>query len=238
MMKIKITLITTTLIVPSLIPGWVLASGEDDPLLYKVIVDQLEYRDTDGPNPMVWNIDGWLGKDLNKLWIKTEGERINGITEELEVQALYSRAIAPFWDLQAGWRHENLPKPDRDWAVVGVKGLAPYLFEVDAALFVGESGRSAARLEAEYEIMLTQRWVLSPEIELNLLGKSDPERGVGSGLTDIEVGLRLRYEIRREFAPYIGINWSKLTSDTADLARAEGEKTEAGQFVVGVRAWF
>ena len=125
-----------------------------------------------------------------------------------------------------------------DRAVVGVKGLAPYLFEVDAALFVGESGRTAARLEAEYELMLTQRWVLSPEIELNLLGKSDPERGVGSGLTDIGVGLRLRYEIRREFAPYIGINWSKLTADTADFAREEGEKTEDGQFVVGVRAWF
>ncbi|MEH6472766.1 MAG: copper resistance protein B [Halopseudomonas sp.] len=234
MMKINIALATTALLLPPL----ALAAGEDDPLLYKVIVDQLEYRDADGPNPMAWAIDGWIGKDLNKLWIKTEGERINGVTEELEVQTLYSKAVAPFWDLQAGWRHESLPAPDRDWAVVGVQGLAPYLFEVNAALFVGKSGRTAARFEAEYEFMLTQRWVLSPEIELNLLGKSDPERGLGSGLTDTELGLRLRYEIRREFAPYIGINWSKLYSDTADYAREEGEKTEGGQFVVGVRAWF
>lgn len=233
-MKMTIALTTTALLLPS--SGW--AAGEDDPLLYKVSVDQLEYRDTEGPNPIGWNIDAWIGKDLHKLWIKTEGERINGSTEELEVQALYSRAIAPFWDLQAGWRHENLPSPARDWAVIGVKGLAPYLLEVDAALFVGESGRTAARLEAEYELMLTQRWVLSPEIELNLLGKRDPDRGAGSGLTDIEVGLRLRYEIRREFAPYIGINWSKLYADTADFARDEGEKTETGQFVIGVRGWF
>ncbi len=233
-MKINIALATTAL----LLPPWVLAAGEDDPLLYKVIVDQLEYRDADGPNPMAWAIDGWIGKDLDKLWIKTEGERINGATEELEVQTLYSRAIAPFWDLQAGWRHENRPTPNRDWVVIGFQGLAPYLFEVNTALFVGESGRTAARLEAEYEIMLTQRWVISPEIELNLQGKSDPERGLGSGLTDTALGLRLRYEIRRELAPYIGINWSKLYSNTADYARDEGEKTEGGQFVVGVRAWF
>ncbi len=233
-MKITIALAATAL----LLPPSVWASGEDDPLLYKVIVDQLEYRDADGFKPLVWAIDGWIGKDLHKVWIKTEGERINGATEELDVQALYSKAVAPFWDLQAGWRHENLPTPDRDWAVIGFQGLAPYLFEVNTALFVGGSGRTAARLEAEYEIMLTQRWVLSPEIELNLLGKSDPERGLGSGLTDTELGLRLRYEIRREFAPYIGINWSKLYSDTADAARAEGEKTEDGQFVVGLRAWF
>tara|TARA_R110001583_G_scaffold93904_1_gene237175 strand:- start:540 stop:1244 length:705 start_codon:yes stop_codon:yes gene_type:complete len=234
MMKINLALATTALLLPSSV--W--AAGEDDPLLYKVIVDQLEYRDADGPDPMEWVIDGWIGKDLNKLWIKIEGERIDGATEELEVQTLYSRAVAPFWDLQVGWRHDNLPAPSRDWAVIGLQGLAPYFFDVNTALFVGESGRTAARLEAEYEILLTQRWVLSPEIELNLLGKSDPERGLGSGLTDAELGLRLRYEIRREFAPYIGINWSKLYSDTADYARAEGEKTEGGQIVVGVRAWF
>jgi copper resistance protein B len=233
-MKIQIALVTTALVVPAC----VFAAGEDDPLLSTVSVDQLEYRDAAGPNPLVWEIDGWIGKDLHKLWIKTEGERINGTTEELEVQTLYSRAIAPYWDLQAGWRHDNLPAPDRDWAVIGIQGLAPYLFEVDAAFFIGESGRTAARLQAEYELLFTQRWVLSPEIELNLLGKSDPERGFGSGLTDIELGLRLRYEIRREFAPYLGINWSRLYADTADFARADGEKTEDGQFVIGLRAWF
>lgn len=214
------------------------AAGEDDPLLASLAIDQLEYRDAAGDNPVVREAQGWLGKDLNKLWFKTEGERVNGHSEEVEVQLLYGRAIAPYWDLQLGWRHDNLPRPTRDWAVITLQGLAPYWFETDASLFIGESGRTAIRLEAEYEIMLTQQWVLAPEIELNAHGHNDRERGIGSGLSDAEVGLRLRYEIRREFAPYIGVNWEKLFGDTADLAREEGEKTEQGQWVIGIRAWF
>ncbi|MCW8884275.1 MAG: copper resistance protein B [Motiliproteus sp.] len=215
-----------------------LSAGEDDPLLYKVMIDQLEFRDGDGEDPIVWEVEAWVGKDLNKLWFKTEGERADGRSEEIELQALYSRAIAPYWDLQVGWRHDNVPSPNRDWAVFGVQGLAPYFFEIDAALFVGSSGRSSIRLSAEYELMLTQRLVLSPEIELNLFGKNDPALGVGSGLSDSELGVRLRYEIRREFAPYVGINWSKQHGDTADYSRADGESTEDTRIVFGIRAWF
>ncbi|MCB1727488.1 MAG: copper resistance protein B, partial [Gammaproteobacteria bacterium] len=153
-------------------------------------------------------------------------------------QALYSRAIAPYWDLQVGWRHDIRPKPDRDWLAIGFEGLAPYWFEVDAAAFIGEGGQVGARLEAEYEWMFTQRWVLSPELKVNLHTKNDEATGTGSGLSDTELGLRLRYEIRREFAPYIGVNWVKKYGNTADFARDEGEDTDDVQFVAGVRAWF
>lgn len=221
-----------------LLPSLVTAGAADDPVLTMLKIDQLESRNTDGPDPLVLDGQFWIGRDLDKLWFKTEIERVDGATEEAELQALYSRAIAPYWDMQFGWRGDFRPKPERNWLSVGVQGLAPYFFEVDAALFVGESGRSAARLEAEYEFMFTQRLVLSPEIEINLYGKDDPAVGIGSGLSDIEAGLRLRYEIRREFAPYIGINWSRKFGNTADFAKADGEDIEDTQIVAGVRFWF
>jgi copper resistance protein B len=222
-----------------IIPSLAFSGGmDDDPLLTMLVVDQLEIRNNDGRDPLVWDAEGWIGKDLHKLWIKTEGEYVDSRVEEVELQALYSRAVAPFWDIQLGWRRNIRPTPNRDWLAFGVKGLAPYFFDIDAALFVGDAGRTSARLQVEYEIMLTQRLVLVPEIELNLYGKDDPATGIGSGLSNIEAGLRLRYEIRREFAPYIGLNWTKLYGDTADFARAEEVDTDDIQFVFGVRAWF
>ncbi len=216
-----------------------IASGmEDDPFIGKVMIGQFETRQTGGSDPAVLEAQGWIGKDLQKLWFKTDVERVGGVTEEAEIQALYSRAIAPYWDIQAGWRHDSQPGPNRDWAVIGVQGLAPYFFEVDFAAFIGESGRTAVRLEAEYEVLFTQRLILTPEIEVNVYGKDDAATGVGSGLADLEVGLRLRYEIRREFAPYIGVNWTRMYGDTADFARLEGEDINDTQFVVGIRAWF
>jgi copper resistance protein B len=214
------------------------AMGEDDPLVAKVMIDKLEVRNTDGPDPLVLDADAWIGYDLNKLWFKTEVEQVDGETEEAELQLLYSRAIAPFWDLQLGWRRDIRPEPHRDSLALGFKGLAPYLFEVDAALFVGEAGQLGARMDAEYEYLFTQRLILTPEFEVNLHTKDDPEVGIGSGLSDMQLGLRLRYEIRREFAPYVGVNWTKQFGQTADFARAEGEDTSDVQLVAGIRAWF
>ena len=158
------------------------------------------------------------------------------------MQLLYSQAIAPFWDFQLGWRRDfeikDAQKPEQDWAVIGFQGLAPYFFEVDTAFFIAESGSTALRFEAEYEMMLTQQWVLSPEVEVNLYGQNDQALGQGSGLSDIEFGLRLRYEIKREFAPYIGINWSKKYGNSAEYASLQGEDTSDTQIVIGVRAWF
>ncbi|MGB5651352.1 MAG: copper resistance protein B [Sedimenticolaceae bacterium] len=221
-----------------LMPGLVAAASKDDPILTKVLIDQLEMRVTDGPNPWVLDAQAWIGRDLNKLWFKTEVEVVDGNTEEAEIQALYSRAIAPYWDLQAGWRRDIRPTPSRDWFAIGVEGLAPYWFEVDAAAFVGEGGQLAGRLKAEYEWMFTQKWILSPEVEMNLYSKNDEAAGIGAGLSDMELGLRLRYEVRREFAPYIGVNWTGKFGNTADFARDEGEDTSDFQFVAGIRAWF
>ncbi len=214
------------------------ADMEDDPLLLMVMLDQIETRDVGGDNTLSWDGQGWLGKDLHKIWFKTGGERTGGSTDEAELQFLYSKAIARYWDFQLGVRHDFKPSPSRSWAVIGVQGLAPYFFETDAALFVGDSGRTALRLESEYELLFTQRLILTPEIEVNFYGQDDVDIGIGSGLSDLEIGLRLRYEIRREFAPYIGVNWSRLFGNTADFARIAGEKSSETQLVIGLRAWF
>ncbi len=221
-----------------LVSSAVVADAEDDPVLFKFMIDKLEWRAADGPDPWVWDADAWIGKDLNKLWFKTEGEYANGTTEAAFGEALYSRAISPYWDLQAGWRHDFRPSPERDWFALGFKGLAPYWFDVDATLYAGGNGTISGRLDAEYEFMITQRLILSPELETSFYSKEDPERGIGSGFSGLELGLRLRYEIRREFAPYIGVNWEKLFGGTADYAREDGESTNELQFVAGVRAWF
>lgn len=213
------------------------AAMGDDPLLMKTMIDRLEVQAADGPDPLVLEGQAWIGKDLNKLWLKADVEHVDGETEEAELQALYSRAVSPYWDFQLGLRSDVRPKPARDWLTLGFEGLAPYWFEINAALFVGEESRTALRLEAEYEWMLTQRWVLSPELALNAYSKDIPEIGIGSGVSDAEAGLRLRYEIRREFAPYIGINWTGSFGETADLAKEEGEDTSGTVIVVGVRAW-
>lgn len=214
------------------------AGGVDDPLITKVMVDKLETRITDGPNPLVLEADAWAGYDLDKLWLKTDLERVDGNTEEAELQLLYSRAIAPFWDLQAGWRRNIKPHPHRDYLALGLKGLAPYLFDVDAGLFVGKSGQFSARLDAEYEYLLTQKWVLAPEFSMNLYSKDDAAVGIGSGLSDMAFGLRLRYQIRREFAPYLGVNWTRKFGQTADFTEAEGGDASDTQVVAGIRAWF
>lgn len=227
------------IILSSMIMGTtVMAGGGDDPLLTMLQVDQLEKRDANSGYPLVWEIQGWAGYDLDKITFKTKGERVNEKTESAELQLLYSKAIAPYWDLQAGIRHDFNPKPSQNWAAIGIQGLAPYFFETDVNLFVGESGQTNFRLATEYEVMLTQKLVLSPEAEINLFGKNDKERGIGSGISDVELGLRLRYEIRREFAPYIGINWERKLGQTASYARDEGEVTNDTQLVMGIRGWF
>lgn len=208
--------------------------GDADPLLTKVMLDQLEAgEESDRLAAQVW-----IGKDLHKLWLKAEVERDGAETDNAELQALYSRAISPYWDLQLGLRHDQRPEPTRDWGVLGLQGLAPYFFTVEAAVFVGEQGRSAARLKGEYELLFTQKLILSPELELNLYGQDDPATATGSGLANSDAGLRLRYELWREFAPYVGISWQKRYGATADLNRARGEAASDHQWVIGLRAWF
>lgn len=217
--------------------NWALAGGKDDPVLGKLMIDQLEVRDANKNNPVVLAVQGWLGQDLQKIWFKADVERVDGQTEESALAVLYSRAISPFWDAQVGVKQDFQPTPSRAWAVIGLQGLAPYFFDIDTALLIGESGRTALQLDAEYELLFTQRLILTPEVEVNVYGQNDAELGIGSGLSDIEVGLRLRYEIRREFAPYIGVSWNQSTGNTASFARSAEKETDELQWVVGVRAW-
>jgi len=215
-----------------------LAGVNDDPLLTKLTIDQLELRNGSSEDPLAWEIQGWAGYDLNKFTFKTKGEKVDGKTENAELQLLYSKAIAPYWDLQMGVKRDFYPRPGENWAVIGLQGTAPYFFETDVSLFVGESGKTALRLASEYEMMLSQQWVLSPSAEVNFNAQNDSERGAGSGLSDVELGLRLRYEVRREFAPYVGVNWEKKFGKTADFSREEGESSSDTQIVFGVQAWF
>ena len=214
------------------------AASGDDPLLGKFMLDKLEIRDAEGKNPLIWEAEGWLGKDLNKLWLKSSGERIDGKIEESETELLYSRAIAPFWDAQIGIRHDEVDNESRDYGTIAIKGLAPYYFETDASLSFGKNGQTKLNASAEYEVMFNQQLILSPEVEFNAYGKDDVAMGVGSGLSNIEAGLRLRYEIKREFAPYIGVNWNKKFGTTADIAQSNGQDISNTQLVAGLRAWF
>jgi copper resistance protein B len=210
---------------------------EDDARYGMVLLDQLEWREVDGEDAQVWELDAWYGDDYNKLWFETEGQRLGG-EEAGRVELMWDRIITPWWSLQLGMRHDFGPGPSREWLDIGVQGTAPWFVEVDAALYVGEQGRTAFRFSGEYDVLLTQRLVLQPELELRAYGKDDPENGVGSGLSDLELGLRLRYEIRRELAPYVGLHWERKFGGTADLARAADEDESELVFVAGLRAWF
>ena len=214
-------------------------AAEPSPLFYFFQAEEFEYRLTDGDHGFNWDAQGWVGGDDNKAWFKTEGAvPFNDGVEEAEIQALYSRRISNFFDAQIGVRYDFEPDPERAFGVFGVQGLAPYFFEIDTAAFVSEDGDVSARFEAEYELLITQQMVLQPSLEFNLAAQEVEELGIGSGFNDIELGLRLRYEIEREFAPYIGVSWERALGRTADFARDDGEDVDELSFVTGVRFWF
>jgi copper resistance protein B len=204
-----------------------------------VIIDRLEATVSDGETAYDWNAQGWTGGDINRFWWKSEGGGTFGDgVEEAEVQALYSRAVRPFWDMQAGVRQTYRPEGDRTDLVVGIQGLAPHWFEVSAAAFLSTRGEFTARAEAEYDQRITNRWILQPRAEINLSASDIPDLSIGSGVTSLHVGARLRYEIRKEFAPYAGVEWTRSFGRTADLLEASGQSAEATRLVVGLRAWF
>ncbi|GGD60863.1 copper resistance protein B [Croceicoccus mobilis] len=200
--------------------------------------ERAEYRAREGSDGYLWDIQGYYGGDIDKLWVKSEGEGNFGEKpESAEVQALWSHAIGPWWDLQAGIR-QDLTGPERTHAVIGLQGLAPYLFEVDAAAFISTRGDVTARIEAELDQRITQRLILQPRAEIGLSAQDIPELGVGAGLDTVEAGLRLRYEITRQFAPYVGIEQEWKIGHGADYARAAGEDPSATNYVAGIRFWF
>jgi copper resistance protein B len=210
----------------------------DNASMGMLLIDQLEAFHGSYANGQTWEAEGWYGNDVNKLWVRTEGERSDGTLEDADLEAFWNRNIATFWSTQLGVRHDFGEGPSRTWAAFGVQGLSPYWFELEATAYVGQSGRTAARLRAEYELLLTQRLILQPEAEINLYGKDDPARRIGSGLSDVQFGLRLRYEVNRQFAPYIGVNMIRRVGATADFAREDSQPVFDRQIVAGVRLWF
>jgi len=206
---------------------------------HQVMFNLAEYQARKGRDGYRWVGEGWFGGDINRFVVKSEGEGSFGRdVEAAEAQALYSRAIDPYWNVQIGVRQDFGSGPDRTYAAIGVEGLAPYWFETEAALFVSNKGDLLGRIEGYYDQRLTQRLVLQPRAELGFAARDIPESQIGSGLSTIELGLRLRYEIRREFAPYVGLSWERKAGDTARLARLAGDDVETTSLVAGIRFWF
>lgn len=204
-----------------------------------LLVNQLETlngRDGDGQR---WELQGWYGNDRHKLWVRSEGERRDGKLQEGDVEALWYRPLSAFWGTQLGLRRDlNAGGTQRTWTALGIQGLAPYWFDVEATVYAGPQGRTAARLRSHYDLLLTQRLVLQPEIEANAYGIADRDNGIGAGLSDARLALRLRYEIRREFAPYLGVVRSRRFGETAELAQASGGSAGDMEWVAGLRFWF
>jgi copper resistance protein B len=210
----------------------------DRAVRYYALFDQLEWQAADDANGVSIDSRGWIGRDRDRLWFRAEGDGESGRVGEAQTHVLYGRQFARYWDFVGGIRQDFRPGPARTWAAFGVQGLAPYWFDIEATGYIGASGRTHARFEVEYELLFTNRLVLQPLFEAELVGKSDPERGVGAGLSTTDLGFRLRYEIRREVAPYLGITWSNKWGKTADFAEAGGDDTGGARFVTGLRLWF
>lgn len=210
----------------------------DDSVHYLVLLDRLEAIDTDEGTGYGWETLGWVGTDVNRLWVRSEGEGLGGDLESADIEAFYGRAIARWWDAVVGVRHDFGEGPSQTFAAFGVMGLAPYKFEVEATAWLGESGQSGLGVEAEYETLFTNRLIGQWLVEAEAWGQDDPERGIGDGLSTVEAGFRLRYEFHRQFAPHIGVTWERAYGDTADLRRAAGEDIDDTRIVVGLRTWF
>jgi copper resistance protein B len=212
--------------------------GMDDRKLFgKVMLDRLEWRDADSAL-YEWDVSAWYGGDFDKLWFESEGEHAAGATRDARVELLWDHIATAWWSTRLGIRQDVGEGPARSWMAFGVAGMTPGFIELQATGYLGDRGRAALRLAADYDLLLTQRLVLQPQAELNFYSRDDPGRLVGTGLSDLELGLRLRYELRREIAPYAGVSWLRRYGDSAKFARAAGEDPHDVTFVAGVRAWF
>jgi copper resistance protein B len=202
----------------------------------KATLERLEWQS--GDDAFGWDANAYYGGDIDKLWAEAEGEHESGETRESRLELAWDRIISRWWNLRTGVRHDDGPGPARDWLGVGVAGLAPGFVEVETTVYYGEGGRTALRLATQRDLLLTQRLVLQPGLELAAYGSDDAQKLLGAGLSDLKLGLRIRYEWRREIAPYLGVRWVGHFGDTADLRRSAGEDSSDWQWLAGVRAWF
>jgi copper resistance protein B len=210
-----------------------------NPVTYFVLFDQLEGQaDSNSVTALSFEGRAWIGRDRDRLWFRAAGDGGSAGLTTAQAHVLYARKFSRWWDVVAGVRQDFDPGPSQTWAAFGVQGLAPYWFDVEATAYLGDSGRTQVRARVEYDLLLTNRLILQPLVEADAFGKSDPDRGVGAGLSSTDVGLRVRYEFRRELAPYVGVTWNTKWGETADIADAAGDETGDTRFVTGIRLWF
>lgn len=210
----------------------------DKAINFQVVFDQLEWQFIHGEQGQRWDGQSWIGGDVNRIWLRSEGEAIHGTVEEAEAQILYGRSIGRWWDAVAGVRFDARPSPSHTWFAIGVQGLAPQFIDVQATVYVGSRGHLAARVEFEHDLHVTQRTILQPLVELSLSAEDDPDRGISRGLSTAEVGFRVRYELKRELAPYAGVVWHRKLFGTGDATRAAGGDVGGWHVVTGLRFWF
>lgn len=204
----------------------------------KLFGEQLEGVSRSGKGGAAWDVQGWYGPDTSKVWFRTEGSVVEGKTGATTgAEALWWRAFSPFWATQLGVR-QDFGTGARTHAAFGLQGLAPYWFEVEATAYVGDDGRLGARLKSSYDLLLTNRLILTPKIETNVYDRAEPPRNLGTGVGNVDLGVRMRYEITRKFAPYVGYVWDRALGNTADRLRAAGEPIIDSQFVAGIRLWW
>jgi copper resistance protein B len=224
---------------PGTQPGGAMQPVMDQEIFGHLVFNELEGRWNGSNTEFRWDGQGWVGTDYDKLWIKSEGTlQGNGTPEDGQQQFLFDRAVTTYFDLQGGLRSDLDSRPTRSWAAFGIQGLAPYFFDLELTGFVSGEGHLAGKLEGSYDLLLTERLILQPEIELNVYSKADPARLVGAGFSDIDTGLRLRYEFSRKFAPYIGVVYEGKFGQTANFTRQAGASTGDVRFAFGVRLWF
>jgi copper resistance protein B len=217
------------------------ASGHpahDDSMQSYILLDGVEVWDANEGTGIAWDALGWFGTDLDRLFLRSEGERIDGATESADVELLYGRTVARWWDLVAGIRHDFGVGPSQTFVGFGVIGLAPYWFEIEATGYIGESGQTAGRFEVEYDMLLTNRLIAQWQAEADLYGEDDVRRGIGSGLSTVEAGVRVRYEFTRQFAPFLGVVWERAYGDTADFRREQSDDIDHTRLVAGFHVWF
>jgi copper resistance protein B len=202
-----------------------------------LLIDQLEYANGYSGNGPAWEAEAWYGSDNNKLWLRSEGEGSRGRIDDGDIEVLWNHPASAFWNTQLGVRHDLCLGPQRNWMALGLEGVAPYWIELEATAYVGESDRLAARIRAEYTLRFTQRWLLQPEFEVNLYSKDDPAQRIGSGVSNAQLGLRLRYEVTRQLAPYMGLVWTRRFGATAGFAHADQVPVFDRQFVIGLHMW-
>lgn len=226
----KKLLISTSLL--GLIVSSSFAGGGGDIFRASLSVNQLEYQFSDEKSTS-WDVNGYAGYDINKIYLYSEGEKAKDNKANSENQLLYSRAITPFWDAQIGFEYDKTSTNNKTWGVIGFQGLAPYFFETKTSLLFSDDGNVGLKFDADYDALLTQKLILTPSVKLSAFTKNDEEMEIGSGLSNLTLGTRLRYEFTREFAPYIGVEWSKNYGNTADMSSLDDVYA-----VAGVKFWF